>query len=306
MVVTEYLEQTMPKKFTIFMPDQFNYQMTLFSHGWYLLAPFRYDAETNTLYRVHQLGDGCVIQIAIKSAENDIVIEVDGVESISPDQQNEIIDCIKRIFNFDWDLSAFYEAMSAYDNYRWIAQKQAGRMFIAPTVWEDLVKTLLTTNTTWSQTIAMTARFCELGQTSQDKRSAFPPPAEIVAIPFEEFHEQVRAGYRSQYLYELATNLVEGTLQIENWYQDNITSQELYKAVKSLKGFGDYSAGTMLRLLGKFDRLAIDTACRSAYKRVTDSETATDKEIHAYYRQFEEWQGLVAWMDVMKRHYVDE
>jgi hypothetical protein len=56
----------------------------------------------------------------------------------------------------------------------------------------------------------------------------------------------------------------------------------------------------MLRLLGRFDKLAIDTECRAAYKRITGSTTATDAEIRGYYDRFGEWRGLVMWMNIMR------
>ena len=36
-------------------------------------------------------------------------------------------------------------------------------MLVSPTVWEDLAKTLLTTNTTWAMTKSMVARLAALG-----------------------------------------------------------------------------------------------------------------------------------------------
>jgi hypothetical protein len=71
--------------------------------------------------------------------------------------------------------------------------------------------------------------------------------------------------------------------------------------VKSLKGFGDYAAGSILKLLGHFDRLATDTECRAAYIRINNGiPAADDKEIAAYYEKFGQWRGLIQWMDVMQ------
>jgi hypothetical protein len=79
----------------------------------------------------------------------------------------------------------------------------------------------------------------------------------------------------------------------------------MYKQVKALKGFGPYAAGSMLKLLGYFDRLATDTECRAMYKaRYNNGAAATDKEIAAYYEPFGAWRGLVQWMDVMKEDLV--
>jgi hypothetical protein len=41
---------------------------------------------------------------------------------------------------------------------------RAGRLLVSPTVWEDLAKTLLTTNTTWGATVQMCRRLLTLGE----------------------------------------------------------------------------------------------------------------------------------------------
>src|SRR5205807_958217 len=68
-----------------------------------------------------------------------------------------------------------------------------------------------------------------------------------------------------------------------------------------VKGFGDYAAGNMLLLLGKFDRLGIDTSCREMFReQLNGGNKAPDDEIRSYYEPFGIWRGLVMAMDVMK------
>jgi len=287
-------------QFNILTSTQFSFQATVDSHGWRNLAPFHYDKETRILTRIERLTNGVLVKLTISDGGKEgIQISVEGIAQLTDEQRAEIELHVSRCFSLHWNLDEFYQFLDGHSEYVWIAQENAGRMLIGATVWEDLAKTLFTTNTTWAQTIAMTQRLCSLGDQYAEDEHAFPTPEQIAAIPFDDFAEQVRAGYRAAYLHALAEQIASGELDVEAWYGD-ISSDDLYKAVKSLKGFGDYAAGTMLRLLGHFDQLAIDTACRSAYKRVTGSDTAEDKAIKEYYQQFGEWQGLMAWMDVMR------
>jgi N-glycosylase/DNA lyase len=294
-----------PRMTTLILPtpDGFKFLPVIWSHGWYQLPPFSFDEGTRTLGRLQALPDGRIVSLAIRSETDDstLHIVVDGLDATPTTAQAETIkQVVTRILSLDWDLSGFYAAMREHLRYHWAERSSAGRILIGPTVWEDLAKTLLTTNTTWSQTKAMCARLCALGQPHGDDGHAFPTPEAIALLSVDELGERIRAGYRSAYLHELATRIVEGDVDVETWYEDDLSGDELYKAVKSLKGFGDYAAGTMLRLLGRFDRLAIDTECRAAYKSMTGSDSATDKELHAYYEAFGEWRGLAAWMDVMR------
>ena len=169
-------------------------------------------------------------------------------------------------------------------------------------IWEDLVKVLLTTNTTWAQTIQTSQRLCNLGTPHPTLADtyAFPTAHQIASLDFESLAEQLRAGYRTAYLYELANQIASGQLDVESWRA--FDSDTLYKQVKSLKGYGDYAAGTMVRMLGHFDKLAIDSACRDMYARLhNNGEKGDDKAIKAQYEAFGVWKGLIMWMNIMRQ-----
>ena len=60
-----------------------------------------------------------------------------------------------------------------------IVEDRQGRMLRCPTLWEDTVKVIATSNTTWAQTIAMTSRLTEhfgASLPSDPARHAFPTP----------------------------------------------------------------------------------------------------------------------------------
>lgn len=285
-------------------PADFHFHAVVMSHGWYMLSPFRYDESAGVLTRVQRLDEKTLVRIQIQSHEQGVKIMLEGVDSPSENQLKSIRQIVARCLNFDWKLDDFYALLRPDSRYDWVLQHQVGRILICPTVWEDLCKTLLTTNTTWSQTIAMSARLCQLGDAFKDEH-VFPTPHQIAALPLDDFSGHVRAGYRAAYLHQLAQKIVSGELNVEAWYQNEMSSEALYKAIRALKGFGDYASGTMLRFLGRFDRIAIDTACRAAYKRVTGDEIATDASIRAYYESFGQWRGLVMWIDIMEKWFTE-
>jgi 3-methyladenine DNA glycosylase/8-oxoguanine DNA glycosylase len=284
-------------------PPAFRFWTTVTSHGWCVLQPFSSHDETHTLERIHQLGDGAVVRLNLAADKDEhILVTIEGLaDGLSPTQAAELTHGLTNAFNLDRDLSDFYALVRQYPRYQWIEQKAAGRMLAAPTVWEDLAKTLLTTNTTWNMTKKMVARLNTLGAPYGGGGHAFPAPERIAGMTPDDLNAHVRAGYRGAYLHELATRIAEGELDVESWRDPALASTELYKRVKSLKGFGDYAAGSILKLLGHFDRLATDTECRAVYKAINDGVPAQhDGEITAYYEPFGQWRGLVQWMDVMQ------
>jgi 3-methyladenine DNA glycosylase/8-oxoguanine DNA glycosylase len=153
----------------------------------------------------------------------------------------------------------------------------------------------------------MCQRINTLGDAYPGGGFAFPIPQQIVAMKLDDLNTHIRAGYRGAYLHELAQRIVEGDIEVESWRDADIPSLELYKRIKGLKGFGDYAAGNLLRLLGHFDRLATDSVCREVYAELNGGLPAShDKEIAAYYERFGQWRGLVQWMDVMRDYFQSE
>ncbi len=297
--------------FIIPTPADFHFWPSVVSHGWCDLPPFTCDEAARTLTRIQQLSDGRVIRLLLRDADakaGSLTVEVEGIDALTNTQTEELSRAIGRSLEIERDLSGFYALMQQHPRYQWIEQIGAGRMLAAPSVWEDLVKTLFTTNTTWRMTIQMTERVLTLGDAYAEGGYAFPTAERLASMPSAELNAHVRAGYRGDYLHLLATRIVNGDLEVESWRDADLPSDEVYKRIKGLKGFGDYAAGNMLRLLGHFDRLATDSVCRAVYSESINNGVAAadDKEIAAYYQPFGGWRGLVQWMDVTEAYFKSE
>lgn len=294
--------------FTLSTPPDFRFWPTAVSHGWCDLPPFSCDEDTRTLTRIQQLSDSRVVKLVLKDAEAQIgslVVHVEGIDMLTAEQVEELGQALRRSMEIDRDLTSFYAVMRHHPRYAWIEPLGAGRLLSSPTIWEDAVKTLFTTNTTWRMTIQMTERVVTLGEPYAGGGYAFPTPERLAAMPIDVLNAHVRSGYRGDYLHLLATRIVNGEVELESWRDAALPSDEVYKRIKALKGFGDYAAGTMLKLLGHSDRLATDSVCRIVYKDALNNgiAAADDREIAAYYQSFGQWRGLVQWMDVMEDYF---
>lgn len=287
----------------ILTDETFNFRATVESHGWYMLPPFSYDREEGVLTRVHRLLDGRVIRLHIRATGNAsrrsfLLVQSEG--PVFPTDLAEIDATVSGMLCMSWHLDAFYALLRTMPGYDWAERERAGRMMRAPSVWEDLVKTLLTTNTTWAGTINMSTRLNALGEES-DFGHAFPDAARIAAFTPEALADEVRLGYRAAYLHELAVRVASGDLDVEAWASPEMTSADLYRAITALKGFGDYAAASLMRLLGHHDRLSIDTICRDTFAEChNDGQRAPDSAIRAHYDAYGDWRGLVLWMDVIR------
>ncbi len=286
-------------------PPQFSFNSTLRSHGWVQLPPFEAAQDFSYVSRIHQLSDDGIIKLIVTPGEDgrlEIVVE-NGDGELSIRQLQEVMTAVRRMFNLDVALQEFYSLMRDNPRYEWVERYGAGRLFRAPTVWEDLVKTLMTTNTTWGATRGMVTRITELGDQLPEGEHTFPGPDRIASLEIHELDQHVRAGYRTEYLYELAQQVAAGDLSVESWQDPGLSSQDLYNRVTSLKGFGPYAAGSVLKLLGKFDRIALDTVARKMYVREHNTgEAVSDSEIRSHYEPYGKWRGLVLWLDLLRPH----
>ena len=60
----------------------------------------------------------------------------------------------------------------------------------------------------------------------------------------------------------------------------------------------------LLKLLGRYDYLGLDSWCRAKFAELHNGGTPVpDTEIEGYYAPFEEWKGLVMWLDVTRQWY---
>ena len=97
----------------------------------------------------------------------------------------------------------------------------------------------------------------------------------------------------------------ERALNVEQWLTSPLTTAELVKQIKTVKGAGDYAAENLLKLLGRYDGLALDSWTRAKFFKVRNNgRKASDKKIARYYSRFREWRGLALWCD-MTRDWID-
>jgi N-glycosylase/DNA lyase len=286
-------------------PAAFSFKRTAISHGWSELPPFEIDLNSWTLTRVLDVGDQRPVTVTISEADGAVKIETRS--RLGKRAAARVAADVRHMLRLDDDMSPFYECMMREADFAWIADAGAGRLLRSPTVYEDLVKTICTTNCSWGLTKKMIQGLVDnLGRETNNKRRNFPT-AEAMAGESEKFYrDEVRAGYRAGYLKELAERVASGSLDVESWLTSDLSTAELRKEMKRVKGVGDYAAENLLKLIGRYDCLALDSWVRSQFARTHNKGRATpDKKIEKYYSRFGEWRGLALWCD-MTRSWMDE
>jgi 3-methyladenine DNA glycosylase/8-oxoguanine DNA glycosylase len=271
-------------RFSIATPPDFSFSETLSAHGWRRLLPFIWQEDMQTLERIEELPSGNVVKLRLRAEEGALWVEAEG-----EGDEAEIMRRVRRMLQFDLPLDGFHAYCGTRPELGHIVERRQGRMLRGSTLFEDTVKVIATSNTTWAQTIAMTARLVEhFGAEGR----AFPTPERIAAVPFDEFAANARMGYRNAYVYAIATRIVNGSLELEAWQDKELTADELRKRLLSLPGIGPYGAACLMLYLGKPEHVNADSWARTLVGKEL-GRPVTDAEARAFFENYGEWRGLV-------------
>ena len=274
-----------------------DFARTIVSHGVAELPPNRVDLAGRALETTLPVARGArTVRITAPGKK----LRIEG--SADP----KLTRTVAHMFRLDEDLSAFYELVKD-DDLAWCATG-AGRMLRAPTVFEDVVKTICTTNTAWSGTRKMTAALVnELGVKAPGGARTFPT-AEAMAAADEAFYrEVVRAGYRGPYLRTLAADVASGRIDLEELNDPALPDDEAAARLLALPGVGPYAAAhVMLTSLGRYSRLVLDSWTRPTYAKLAGPRRALkDTTIERRFKRYGDWAGLAFWL-YLTRNWVEE
>jgi N-glycosylase/DNA lyase len=281
-------------------PRTFNFKRTVISHGWCELLPFQLDRENWLLTRTLDLKETKPVTLQIRGTKN--ALKISTSRRLSQAAGAKVVSDVRHMMRLDDDMGDFYGLLAADGDFDWIPAQGAGRMLRSPNVFEDLVKMICTTNCSWALTEKMVTGLVEsLGRESNDGRRTFPTPEAMALMPLKFYVNEVRAGYRAAYLKELADRVASGELKLESWLKSPLATADLIKEMRGVKGVGPYAAENLLKLIGRYDGLALDSWTRAKFYALrNDGRKASDKKIARYYSRFKEWRGLALWCDLTR------
>lgn len=286
-------------------PPGFSFKRTVISHGWCELLPFKIDRERWVLTRTLDLKPAKPVTVTIRGTKRAVLINTPA--RLSQAAAKKAVNDVRHMLRLDDDIAAFYNLLSKDADFNWIQTEGAGRLLRSPTVFEDLVKMICTTNCSWALTQKMVTGLVEnLGHESSSGQRTFPTPEAMALMPVKFYVNEVRAGYRAEYLKELADRVASGQLEVEAWLTSPLSTVDLMKEMRGVKGVGPYAAENVLKLLGRYDGLALDSWTRAKFFSVRNNgRKTTDKKIARYYSRFKEWRGLAFWCD-MTRDWIED
>lgn len=288
--------------FSISTPPNFDFWRTVFSHGWCELVPFYIFRERKELERTLILPRRTPVHCILREAAKDVAVTVRSRKALSNAQLQNAAAQLRACLRLDEDFSPFHDEAYRYPDFRWVCETGSGRLLRAPTVFEDAVKMLLTTNCTWRLTTIMVTNLVQaVGEQFDETHWTFPTAESVASLSERTLRAKIKTGYRSPFLHRMARDVAEGKLDIESWRSSPLPTPELFDAIRKVKGLGPYAAGNLLRLVGRCDYLALDTWVRQQFYKIhRKGRQVKDLTIERHYEKYGIWRGLFFWLEMTK------
>lgn len=285
---------------------------TLLSHGTFSLPPAHLDEERGVLEITVPLGRGRPRTIRVEGrgrrrARVTVQGRPTGARALAAAGA-----AARRLLNLGEDLSGFYAAAAGDPALAWVASG-AGRMARGLSVFEDVVKTLCTTNCSWALTVSMVSALVgHLGEPAPGAAAdgwrgrAFPTPEAVAGRPERFYREVVRAGYRAPHLAAIARGVAAGDLDLEGLLDPGLPDAEVEDRLLGLPGIGPYAAAHVMLTLGRYGRLVLDSWTRPTYARLAGHRRVpADSSIERRFRRYGRFAGLAFWC-FLTRDWVEE
>jgi 3-methyladenine DNA glycosylase/8-oxoguanine DNA glycosylase len=284
-------------RWTVTASPPFSLSAVVRSHGWIRLAPFSEVSQTGGLARVEQLDSGRVVEMLIQEVDGGVSVEV--ADGLTGTEQDETTRKVTWMVGLDQEFSDFYTLVKQEPKLAHVDARAQGRILRSPTLFEDTIKTILTTNTSWAGTIRMVESLISgFGSAlpAESTRRAFPRPDQLAAADEGALRTQARLGYRAPYVLELARSVAIGSLDLETFKQADIPTSQLRERLLAIKGVGEYAMANLLMLLGRYDFVPVDSwALKLVSHEWHGGEPVGRAEVEAAFERWGEWKGLAYW-----------
>ena len=117
----------------------------------------------------------------------------------------------------------FWELCRGHGVLRHAKSKRTGALLRCATVFEDVVKTICTTNCSWRNTKLMVTNLCRMFGSrcpGDGEAFTFPTPERLAVVTVDDLKE-AKLGFRARYILEFARRVVDGDLDLDAWCRES-------------------------------------------------------------------------------------
>jgi DNA-3-methyladenine glycosylase II len=280
-------------------PFDFHVSVTIFAGG----DPQIRTYDNDKYWQVVRVNDHLIlITITSSGTVDKPELTVELTDEIATNDKNRIEEMVSSLFNLDFDLTAFYDAVRNDKIMQTVTQRLRGlKSPTTPTVFEALVDSII------EQQISLNvAHVLERNviKAFGDKLTlddavyyAYPTPHNVAGGTVEQLRNCGLSMRKAEYIHGIATSIVQGELDLEHFksYED---AEEIIKEMVKIRGIGVWTAElTMLRGMHKLEAIPADDL---GLRRHIAHYYCNDRKISgAEAREIAEkwgtWKGLAAY-----------
>jgi len=274
----------------------FQLRSVIRSHGWYQLAPFEWNDASGVFRTIERLRGGRVATLEIMGQTKSLAVTAR--PKLTRREEEEVATKVTWMFGLDADFSEFYALADAEPRLAHCRKNAYGRLLRSSSLFDDVVKVLMTTNIQWGGTKRLVSALVDyFGEPlpRDGARRAFPTAGRI-ARSREATLRKLGLGYRAPYLLKLARGVASGQYDLEALTDQTRSTEEVRRDLLALPGIGPYAAATLLGILGRYDYIGVDTEAVSAVsKGFYGGKPIGEKEVNAAFAKWGQYKALAYW-----------
>ncbi|MCX7012031.1 MAG: hypothetical protein NTW86_05610 [Candidatus Sumerlaeota bacterium] len=205
---------------------------------------------------------------------------------MSDEGRRSIRSQIRRMLCLDIDYAPFQRTCAKHPELRFVHQRRCGGMLRCPAAFEDLIKTVCTTNCDWRNTERMCEALCQLNC------GAFPTPQVLLRHSESKLIQRVPLGYRAKTVLQIAQLFYEDEPPLDQWVKAG-DFETIKGFLRGIHGVGPYSVNHMLVLLGYYGEIPVDSEVLKYIAKIHfQNQRITSREAAVPYAEYGEFRFL--------------
>ncbi|KAF8090861.1 hypothetical protein N665_0463s0020 [Sinapis alba] len=313
---------------------KFDMEKAVCNHGFFMMAPNVWNPKSKSLTRPLTLSNSSSVSVTISHPRtlSFLVIQVHGINNVSRVDEELILQQVGRMLR----ISAEDERdVTDFQQLHEDAKKNGfGRIFRSPSLFEDMVKSILLCNTTWERTLGMASSLCilqskladgtvtskkrkrvvikarketkESCKKEEEARGNFPSAKEIASLDKELINKHCKLGYRANWIVKLAKLVESGKLDLEEMERRDMKAEQVSEKLKKLTGFGAFVTATVLMCIGYYHLVPSDTETLRLFREAHGNEECSKEMLEtaaqSFYDRFSPFQSLAYWFDLIQNY----
>ncbi|WP_052807305.1 DNA-3-methyladenine glycosylase 2 [Risungbinella massiliensis] len=259
-----------------------------------------YQELDGTCYRVYTLGKRKIVVGTRESKEDQLEVEING--SISNQEKEELIRQLKHSYQLDLDLTPIQRRWEQDSPlYSLVKEREGMRILLDPTLFECLIKTIISQQIHIKVAQTMLTRFLEkIGEKITFRGTtlfAFPSAEKVAQYDYEDLQALSFSRRKAEYILDLSRAIAEGKLDLEKLGE--LDDVALIKRLTQERGIGRWTAECLLLFgYGRGSMLpAADIGLRNAIQeRYYLDHQPTEKEVRELASQWSPYESYLTFL----------